>query len=131
MNKDIKFINDGNPLTFDGNNFAIDTQTGNAFFSGDFRNAVLTVVGTGNVIVYGSTQKTPPDFSSPSTPTNSYASIVLADYSLANTYYAGNTGVTVSGSTAIVELNTNLLTWVGIKRDDLEVDVILTFTNNQ
>lgn len=131
MNKDVKFINEGNALSFNVGNFAVHPVGGNAFFGADFRNILLTAVGTGTVTVLGSAQKTPPDFSSASTITNSYAPIMLADYSTPNTYYAGSAGVSVSNSTAIVELNTNLLTWIAIVRSANTVNVILTETNNQ
>lgn len=131
MNKDVKFINEGNALSFNVGGFAVHPVGGNAWFGADFRNILITAVGTGNIIVYGSAQKTPPDFTTASTITNSYVPIILADYTTPNTYYAGGTGVTVTASSAIVELNTNLLTWIGIFRSVNTVDVILTETNNQ
>lgn len=123
----------GAALTFDaGTGFAVNPDGKTAIaFAADFRNQVLTVVGTGTVIVYGSTQKDPPDFTVASTITNSYAPIVLADYSIQNTYYNGAAGVTVAGATKIVELNTNVLTWVAIHRSAGTVDVKLTETDNQ
>ncbi len=129
--RDIKFINGGEPLEFDaGTGFAINPDNGTAMFGGDFRNLLLAAVGTGVVIVYGSTQKDPPDFTAPSSIQNAYAPIVLADYSLSNTYYDGATGVTAAGNTKIVELNTNLLTWVAIHRSVDTVEVLLTETDN-
>lgn len=133
MHRDLKFIAGGNPLTFDaGTGFAINPEDETAIaFSGDYRNQVLGVVGTGTVIVYGSSQRLPPNFNLPSTIGNLYTPIVLADYSVANTYYAGASGVSVAASTKIVELNTNLLTWIAIHRSADTVDVILTETDNQ
>jgi len=131
MNKDTRFINEGNALSFNIGGFAVHPVGGNAWFGSDFRNILLTAVGTGTIIVYGSAQKVPPDFSAPSTITNSYVPIMLADYTTPNTYYAGGTGVAVAGSSALVELNTNLLTWIGIHRSADTVDVLLTETNNQ
>lgn len=134
-NRDIKFINGGSALEFNDEGFAVNAEGQTAIaFSGDYRNQVLTVVGTGTVKVYGSCQKSPPDFSSPSTIDNSYCPIMLADYTTPGTYYAGGTGVTVSNSTKIVELNTNLLTWIAIQRiveDEEVVDVKFTETDNQ
>jgi hypothetical protein len=132
MNKDIKFINNSKPLVFNVGGFAIDPQSENAWFGGDFRDLVLTVVGTGTVKVYGSAQQLPPDFTLPSTISNSYTPIALADYSLAtNTILAGSAGVTVAGATKLVECNTNLLTWIAIERSADTVQVLLTETNAQ
>jgi len=131
MDKYTIFYNGGNKLTFNVSNFAVTTDGKTAFQCTDFRNLLITVVGTGNVKIYGSCQKTPPNFSSPSTITNSYVPIVLADYSTPNTYYAGSAGVSVTADTAIVELNTNLLTWIAIERSLNTVEVLLTETNNQ
>lgn len=129
--RDIKFINGGRALEFDaGTDLAINPEDETAIFGGDFRNLLMTVVGTGTVIVYGSTQKDPPDFSAPSSILNSYAPIVLADYSLSNTYYDGAAGVVAAGDTKIVELNTNLLTWFAIHRSVDTVDVLITETDN-
>lgn len=132
-NRDVKFINGGKPLTFDPNTeFAINPENQNSIaFAGDYRNQVLTISGTGTVVVYGSCQKDPVDFTQPSTISNSYVAITLADYSLVQTYYAGSTGVTVIASTVVVELNTNLLTWIGINRSGGNVDVKFTETDNQ
>lgn len=125
----VKFIN----IEFDGSGYAINPFTGgNAFAAADFIDAVLTVVGTGTIIVAGSAQEIPPDFSAASTITNSYTPIALADYSLATSpILDGATGVVVAGVTKLVELNTNLLTWIGINRSVDTVDVLLTETNNQ
>lgn len=135
--RQLNFIpGDGSALTFDaGSGFAINpklpTGANNAIcFAGGFRNQVLAVVGTGNVIVYGSTQKNPPDFTAPSTIGNSYAPIMLADYTSPNTYYAGGAGVTVAAGTKIVEANTNVLSWVAIHRSINTVDVKLTESDN-
>lgn len=132
-NRDIKFIKGGDPLAFDlSSGFAINPEEESAIaFAGDYRNAVLAVVGTGTVIVYGSSQKAPPDFTSPSTINNSYAPVMLADYTTPATYYAGGAGVAVSSATKLVEINTNLLTWIAIHRSAETVDVKLTLTDNQ
>ncbi len=135
MKREVKFIpGTGEALTFNAiSGFAINPFTNDTSicFSGDFRNQVLTVVGTGTVIVYGSTQKDPPDFTAPSTITNSYAPVMLADYAAVGTYYVGASGVPVAGATKIVEVNTNVLTWVAIHRSANTVDVKLTQTDNQ
>lgn len=129
--RDIKFLNNSEALAFDAvSGFAENDQGQTAWFGGDFRNLLITLVGTGTIIVYGSAQQNPPDFTAPSSITNSYTPIVLADYSLANTYYAGATGVTVAGATKIVELNTNLLTWFAIHRSANTVEALATETDN-
>lgn len=132
-NRDIKFINGGNKLVFDsGTGFAINPESQTAIaFSGDYRNQVIAVKGTGTVIVYGSNQKTPPDFTASVTIDNFFVPIVLADYSVKNTYYDGTVGVVVSSSAKMVELNTNLLTWIAIHRSADTVDVKITETDNQ
>ena len=132
--RDVKFIGTGpsDSLEFDpGTGFAINPFTGeNAFEAADFRDALVTAVGTGTVITYGSAQKLPPDFSVASALGNSYAPIVIADYSLVNTYYAGATGMVVVGATMLGEPNANLLTWIGIHRSVNTVDVLLTECDN-
>lgn len=115
-------------LEFNDDGFAVNTD-GNAFFSGPFRDILVGVTGSGNVIVYGTNQQTPPDFSLASVIGNFYAPIVLADYSVHDTYYDGVDGVSVSDESKLVELNTNLLTYIGILRDSDTVDVVLTQTN--
>ncbi len=120
------------PLAFDtGTGLAI--HPGNALnaFAGGERNIILTVVGTGTITVNGSVQELPPDFASPSTLSNSYTPIALADYSLATSpILAGSAGVTVAGATKIVELNTNLITWFSIERSIDTVEVFVTVTDN-
>lgn len=130
--RDLKYINGGRKLDWDSvSSFAINHDLENAVcFAGGFRNQVLTVVGTGTVLVYGSTQKTPPNFNSASTIDNSWFLVTLADYSVPNTYYAGATGAVVSTSTKAVELNTNVLTWVGLHRSASTVDVKITESDN-
>lgn len=136
MNKDVKFIpSTGAALTFDvATGFAINPNNETAIaFSADFRDIVLTVGGTGTVIVYGSAQKSPPDFTIGPSITNSYVPIALVDYSLVGSgaYYPGATGAVVAGTAMIVECDTNLLTWIGIHRSAPTVDVLLTITNAQ
>ncbi len=119
------------PLEFDVNGFAINPFTGeNVFNAKDFRDLMAALVGTGVVHFHGTIQETPPDFNAASVIGNIHAEIVTADYSIQNTYYDGVTGVTVTASTKIVELNTNLLTWFGIERSVDTVDVILTVSDN-
>ncbi len=130
--RDVKFIKGGEALDFDAESgFAINVEGDTSIaFAGDFRNQVLTVVGTGTVIVYGSCQKAPPDFTQSSTIDNSYAPVMLADYAAVGTYYVGAAGVPVSNATKLVEINTNLLTWVAIHRSVDTVDVKLTESDN-
>ncbi len=132
MNKDVKYINDGKPLAFDSvSGFAINPDGTTALFSGDFRNILLAVDGTGTVIVYGSNQETPPNFTASVTINNFFVPIVTADYSVQNTYYDGTAGVVVSSSAKLVELNTNLITWFAVHRSVNTVNVKATLTNNQ
>jgi hypothetical protein len=133
--KDVKWANNGLKLDFDANGWAI-FPTGqilqNAYNCSDLRDLLLTIVGTGTVNVYGSCQELPPDFSAASIITNSYVPITLADYSLADVKYSGGLGATVAASTKIVELDTNILTWIAIKRGAQDTcDVLLTLTNAQ
>ena len=50
MKKDIIYINNGLPLEWDEDGFAIPPAGGDAFFAGDWINVLLSVVGTGSVI---------------------------------------------------------------------------------
>lgn len=134
--RNLQYINGqgGAPLEFDAG-FAVNPSAngnipGNAFAAKDFRNILITLVGTGTVKFHGSIQNLPPDFTAGSSIFNSHAPIMAADYSLPNTYWAGATGVIVSNETKIVELNTNVLAWFGIERSDDTVDVIVTVTDN-
>lgn len=136
--RNLQYVNGqvGLPFEFGVDGFAINPNAegstpGNAFSAKDFRNILLTLQGTGNVIVYGSIQNNPPDFSIASTITNSYVALMLADYSIANTVYNGATGATVAaGATRTVEVNTNVITWFAIHRSADTVDVISTVTDN-
>lgn len=119
-------------LTFDPvTGFAVNTTTGlNGFDAKEYIDQVLTLVGTGTVTFFASNEAICPDFTIPSAVGNSYVTVVTADYSIPNTYYAGATGVTVAGATTMVEYNTNLITWIAIQRSVNTVDVLLTQTNN-
>ncbi len=119
------------PLQFDADGFAINPTTGeNVFNAKDFRDLLVSLVGTGTLTFFGTIQNNPPDFNAPSTILNSWANIMSADYTTPGLYYAGGAGVAVSGGTKIVELNTNLLTWIGIKRSVDTVDALITVTDN-
>lgn len=134
--RNLNFLNGGRKMDFDVlTGFAINKEPnvvnqGNAFNAKDFRNQVLAVFGTGTVIVYGTNQDLPPDFTKPSSIDNFYVPITLADYSLIATYYAGATGAVVAGNGKLVELNTNVLTWIGIHRSATTVDVKVTESDN-
>ncbi len=138
--KDTKFVCQGTPngndaLVFDPiSGFAINPITNESCFDASaWRDIIMMLVGTGTVIVYGSTQRQPVDFGLPSDIDNAYVPIALADVSLVGTpaYIAGATGGVVSGATKMFELNTNLLTWIGFHRSAETVDVIATKTNAQ
>ena len=130
--KDVKYINSGTQLEFNLDGFAINPfDNSTAFFAADWRDIILGVAGTGNIKVLGSNQVLPPDFMAGSTIDNLYTGIILADLTIPNTYYNGSVGVTVAGATALVEVNTNLLTWISIQRTVDTVETKLTFTNAQ
>lgn len=139
--KDTKFICQGTPNGNDALQFNADTGFAINVFGGAFTNCfdasawrdiILMAIGTGTVVVHGSTQRQPVDFNAASTINNAHVPIALADISLVTSnYIAGATGVVVAGATKMVELNTNLLTWIGIHRSVNTVDVIATKTNAQ
>lgn len=130
--KDIKYLSAGVRLQFDSDGFAINPfDEGNAFFVGDWRDIIIGLAGSGQIIVHGSHQRLPPNFKTASSISNFHVPITLADLSIANTYYSGTTGVSVAASSALVEVNTNLLTWVAIERKSQAVNVKLTVTNAQ
>jgi len=124
--KEVQFIGSDFPLVFAGG-FAQSPAGGNAFAIPQ-RNVIVTVVGTGTVVIHGSAQALPPDFSATSTISNSHAVIVVADYSLATNQYV--TSIIVAGATKICELNTNFLTWMGIQVTAGSPEVIVTITDN-
>jgi hypothetical protein len=97
----------------------------------DWRNIEITVVGTGDVSVLASKDKTidPIDFSSPSTITNSYATIALYDETVTSSNFV--TTLTVSASTKIAEIDSNLLTWIAVSRSADTVDAFITYSDNQ
>jgi uncharacterized protein YcsI (UPF0317 family) len=115
--RDIKKI----PLTWTDNK-------SQAIFAGDFRNIGVTMVGTGSIGVLGSKDLNAPDFTDPSTISNSYVNIVLADETVASTY---NTSLSVSNSTKLAEVNSNLITFICVTRSADTVDAFLTVTTNQ
>jgi hypothetical protein len=94
----------------------------------DFRNIGITVVGTGDLSVLGSKQKDIIDVSQASTIDNAYRIITIADEGTPQTYV--NTA-SVTGSTFIGEVNTNLLTWIVLRRTAADVDAFVTITSNQ
>lgn len=96
-------------------------------FVGDFRNVALSIVGTGTVSVQASTAKDVVDFTTASTITNPYATVVLADLTVASTYA---TSLAVSSSTKLAEVNTNLITWISLTRSEDTVDCIVTLSDN-
>lgn len=97
----------------------------------DFRDIDLTLVGTGVITVLGSQQKNPDDtavdFTLSSTIDNAYAPIVIADLTTPNTYV---TTISVTSSTKLAEINTNLLTFVCLQRSLDTVDAYLTVCDN-
>ena len=133
--KDVKFLSGGARLQFDGDGFAInlfgDPNNRNAFFVADWRDIVMGIVGSGQVLIHGSIQRMPPNFKNTSTFGNMHALIGLRDLTVPNTYYAGATGSNVTNDTQLTELNTNLLTWIAIERKSSAVNVKITHTNAQ
>lgn len=98
----------------------------------DFRNVVITLVGTGAIQVLGSAEKnptdTPPDFTAPSTIDNAFEAIVMADLTAPNTYA---TTISVTSATKLAEVNTNLLTFISLSRSVDTVDAYVTVCDNQ
>lgn len=133
--RELIYYNSLRDLEWDGDGFLINPgpTEGNAWDARNFRDIVLTLVGTGNVKAYGSAQKLPPDFSQTSTLANSWTPISLVDYSLVGTgaFFAGATGVSVSNATKLAELDTNGLTWFAIKRSVDTVEVLATIFTAQ
>lgn len=97
----------------------------------DFKNINLTVVGTGAVSVLGSkdVQVDPINFASPSTISNSYATTIILDETVAPV--AGATTLTVAGATKIGRVDTNTLTWIALSRNLNTVDAFITISDNQ
>jgi hypothetical protein len=116
------------PITFTNH---AGTYYSAPIFAGDFRDIVLTIVGTGVVAVLGSadvpTPPNPPDFTATSTITNSWIPQVIADLRAANTYA---TSLTISSSTAMGEVNTNLLTWICVTASTSTVAAFITVSDN-
>lgn len=98
----------------------------------DFRDVVLTIVGTGTATVLGSAQKnaadTPPDFTASSTISNSFITTVIADIGVASTYA---TSLVAAGNTKMGEVNTNLLTFICVTRSVDTLDGFITVCDNQ
>ena len=131
--RQVEYYNRKYQLTWDENGFLLNPGPvpGNAWDAKVFRDVVLTIIGTGNIKVYGSAQAEPPKFEDPSTLENTWTPIALVDYSLvgAPAYFDGATGITVTNETKLAELDTNGLTWFAIKRTVTEgnvVDVLAT-----
>lgn len=97
-----------------------------------FRDVGITVVGTGDVQALGSkqwdnNQQIIPLFTDPSIISNSYVAVIIADETTPNTYV---TTFSVSASTKIGELNTNMVTYVCLTRSTDTVDAFLTYCDN-
>ena len=103
------------------------TDYSQAIMVADFRDIDLTIVGTGTVTVLGSADKEAIDFTASSTITNSYAAVVIADLTAANTYA---TSLSVAGATKIGEVNTNLLGFICLTRSVDTVDAFITTCDN-
>ena len=116
----------GTALTFTGA-FADSGNSGNCF-SVNNRNVLITVVGTGEVVLHGSMQKDEVDFSAASTITNTHAVMELKDYSVVGGYALS---AIVAGETKIFEANQNFLSWVGIEIISGTPEVLLLVTDNQ
>ena len=96
-------------------------------FVGDFRDVVLTIVGTGTATVLASADKEVVDFTIASTIDNSFATMVIADMTTASTYA---TSLAVAGTTKLGEVNTNLLTWICVTRSAGTLDAFITICDN-
>lgn len=99
----------------------------------DYRDIGVTAVGTGTLQVLGTKEKylandNSVDFQATSTITNSFAPIVIADETVANSYV---TSLSLSSQTKLAEVNTNLLTFICLLRSSDTVDAFVTATTNQ
>jgi len=97
----------------------------------DYRNVGITIVGTGNVSVLASKEKsdTPTDFTAASTIGNSHATVVLFDETVVANPFV--TVLTVAGSTKLAELDTNLVTWICLQRSADTVDAFVSYSDNK
>lgn len=96
-------------------------------FVGDFRDVVLTIVGTGTATILASADKEAVDFTTASTIDNAYATMVIADLTTPSAYA---TSLVVSGDTKLGELNTNLVCWIAVTRSADTLDAYLTYCDN-
>lgn len=96
-------------------------------FVADFRDIVITAVGTGTIQVLATADKEIVDFTIASTIDNSYANVVIADLTVPNTY---STSLVVSTSTKLGEINTNLVGWICLTRTAGSVDAFVTYCDN-
>ena len=107
------------------------TEYSDPIFVGDYRDIVLTIVGTGTASVLGTTEllasQEPVDFTAASTIDNSYVPVVIADLGVANTYA---TSLIAAGNTKMGEVNTNLLTWICVTRSVGTLDAFITSSDN-
>ena len=95
----------------------------------DYINVGITAVGTGDITVLASKDKELVDFSLPSTIDNSYAQVVIFDETVVSSPFV--TGLTVSSSTKIGEIDTNLITWIQVVRSAGSADAFVTYSTNQ
>lgn len=112
------------------------TDVGGTFYSdpifvGDYRDIVLTIVGTGTATVLGTNElranQEPVDFTATSTIDNSYVPVVIADLGAVSTYAAN---LVAAGNTKLGEVNTNLLTWICVTRSADTLDAFVTLSDN-
>ncbi len=95
---------------------------------GDYRDVVLTIVGTGTATVLATASKEVVDFTAASTIGNAFATVVIADLTTVTTPYA--TSLVVAGATKLGEINSNLVGWVCITRSANTLDAYLTYCDN-
>lgn len=122
------------PITLD----AMDEYTP-MWFSGDFRNAVFTLIASGSadctIKFYESNQEARPDLSQAASSSNQYSTVQVIDLE-SGAPIEGDTGVVYAGSSDgqhMYEMNTNANRWVGIKmtaRSAGEVSPSVFLTNN-
>lgn len=111
-------------------NYPIVWTVGNQsqeIFVGDFRDVVLTIVGTGVATVLCSCDEDVPDFTSPSTISNSYKALVIADLAVPNSYSVSLAAV---ADTQMGEINTNLIRWICVTRSVNTLDGFITACDN-
>lgn len=108
--------------------FAVDANGEHAFFGAN-KSVIIQIQGTGTIEVYTSVQKQKVNFLVASSATNMYSVCTLADEAL--TVNPIVLSLTVAGSTAKAEINSNLFTWFAVKATSGTPAIKIIITDNQ